>query len=86
MVLGYLDTAKRVSELVNSDAMKLPEVLDADIQWEIVRGFPMGVITADSNRDFVHIWSVRGSTLKRPRQLADTVQLSRALNHDVPVY
>lgn len=42
VALSNLDTAKRVYELVNSDPTKLPEVLDVDIQWEIVEGFPYG--------------------------------------------
>ncbi len=39
----------------------------------------------DVDSDFVHIWSVSDGKLQRLRQLADTVQLSRALNHNVPV-
>lgn len=35
--------------------------------------------------DFVHLWSVSNGKLKPLRQLADTVQLLRVLNHDVPV-
>lgn len=134
MALNNLDTAKRFYELVNSDPTQLPEVLDADIQWEIVKGFPYGgkynglnsvfkdffgklmqhfefwkaephdfidagdeiivlgtyhtkakISGRDVDSDFVHIWSVSDGKLQRLRQLADTVQLSRALNHDVPV-
>ena len=38
MALNNLDTAKRFYELVNSDPTQLPEVLDANIKWEIVKG------------------------------------------------
>ena len=134
MALSNLDTAKRFYDLVNTDPTQLPEVLDADIQWEIVKGFPYGgkynglnsvfedffgrvmqhfefwkaephdyidagdeivvlgtyhtkakVAGQDVYSDFVHIWSVSDGKLKRLRQVADTVQLSRALNHEVPV-
>ncbi|MGI9533734.1 MAG: nuclear transport factor 2 family protein [Thermodesulfobacteriota bacterium] len=134
MSLNNLDTVKRFYELVNSDPTQLPEVLDAEIQWEIVKGFPYGgtynglgsvfenffgkvmqhfefwnaephdyidageeivvlgtyhtkanVTGQDVDADFVHIWTVSNGKMLRLRQTADTVQLSRALNHDVPV-
>jgi len=33
---------------------------------------------------FAHLWDVRDGKLTRMRQYADTVQISRALNHKVP--
>ena len=128
-----LDTVKRFYEIVNSDGSKLPEVLDENIQWEIIEGFPYGGVYnglgsvfedffgnvmqhfefwqaepsefieggdkvtvlgtyhtkakesgQDVNPTFAHIWTVSNGKLTRLQQYADTVQLSRALNNNVP--
>ncbi len=128
-----LDKVKRFYELVNTDASQLPEVLDAEIQWEIIEGFPYGgkynglnsvfedffgrvlqhfdgwqaepkefisgdeKITVlgtyhtkakesgqDIDSNFAHIWSVKNGKLTRLQQYADTVQISKALNNQVP--
>ena len=128
-----LDTVKRFYELVNSDPTQLPEVLDENISWEIIEGFPYGGVykglgsvfedflgkvmqhfefwqaepgeyidggtkitvlgtyhtkAKDSGQEvkpvFAHIWTVNNGKITRLQQYADTVQLSRALNNNVP--
>lgn len=38
----------------------------------------------DVTSDFAHLWTVVNGKITRLRQYADTVQVSRALNHEVP--
>ena len=128
-----METVKEFYEHVNSDPTGLPGVLHADINWNIVEGFPYGgeykglgsvfedffgnvmqhfefwnaipdeyidagdkVIVLghyktkakesgmDVKSAFVHIWTVEDGMITKLQQSADSVQISRALNHNVP--
>jgi ketosteroid isomerase-like protein len=128
-----METVKEFYGHVNSDPTGLPNVLHADIKWEIIEGFPYGgkyngigsvfedffgkvlqhfefwnaipeeyidagdkIIVLghyktkaketgmDVSPSFAHIWTVEDGMITRLQQYSDTVQLSRALNHNVP--
>lgn len=80
------DFFSRVWTLLDPFTLEIFEYLDAGSEVVSLGMYhtPHKETGQDMPSAFAHIWSVNNGKLTRLRQYADTVQISRALNHNVP--
>lgn len=80
------DFFSRVWTLLDPFTLEIYEYLDAGSEVVSLGMYhtPHKETGEDMPSAFAHIWSVNNGKLTRLRQYADTVQISRALNHNVP--
>lgn len=95
----YGGTYSGIDSAINDFFSKVRELLDPftlEIYEYIYAGdvvISLGTYHAPSKESgqdmpsaFAHLWDVEDGKLMRLRQYADTVQISRALNHNVPEF
>lgn len=80
------DFFSKVWTLLDPFTLEIFEYLDAGSEVVSLGMYhtPHKETGQDMPSAFAHIWSVNNGKLTRLRQYADTVQKSRALNHNVP--
>ncbi|MCZ6865251.1 MAG: nuclear transport factor 2 family protein [Candidatus Dadabacteria bacterium] len=80
------DFFSKVRELLDPFTLEIYEYIDAgDVVISLgMYHTPSKETGQDMPSAFAHLWDVRDGKLTRMRQYADTVQISRALNHKVP--
>ena len=80
------DFFSKVWELLDPFTLEIYEYIDAgDVVISLgMYHTPSKETGLDMPCAFAHLWDVKDDKLVRMRQYADTVQISRALNHNVP--
>lgn len=81
------DFFSKVWTLLNPFTLEIHEYIDAGDGLVISIGTyhtPSKETGEDMPSDFAHLWDVSDGKLTRMRQYADTAQISRALNHNLP--
>lgn len=80
------DFFSKVWTLLNPFTLEVHEYIDAGDKVLSIGTYhtPHKKTGMDMPCEFAHIWSVKAGKLTRLQQFADTVQISRALSHNVP--